>query len=146
MSASALALCVAEPPPQYIVRPPVVIDCSVFAALVFREEGETDALAHMAGRALHAPFLLAVEITSVSLKKLKQGHSELAKQGLMQFEEAGISFHSVSPEGVLELAVRYQLTAYDASYLWLAEKLKCPLLTFDAKLGKAATTHLSSLA
>jgi predicted nucleic acid-binding protein len=143
-------LYLAEPPAQYLMRPPVVIDCSVFAALVFREIGEAEALARMTGKALNAPHLLAVEMASVAQKKLKlsqvsQGPSELARQGLLQFEEADILYHEVSAIGVLELAARYQLTAYDASYLWLAAELKCPLLTFDVNLGKAATTHLALL-
>jgi predicted nucleic acid-binding protein len=146
VSASPPRLYVAEPPPQYLLRPPVVIDCSVIAALLFREVGESQALAQMSGRALHAPFLLAVEMSSVALKKQQQGYVELAAQGLLLFEEADIMFHVVRPSGVVELATKYQLTSYDASYLWLAAELKCPLLTFDARLGKAAAAHLDLLA
>lgn len=145
MSAGGQAIYVAEPPAQYLIRPPVVIDCSVFAALVFREDGEAEALTCMASRALHAPNLLAVEMTSVALKKCGLGHIELAQQGLAQFEQADITFHAINPAEVLDIAVRYKLTAYDANYLWLAAQLKCPLLTFDAVLGKAATLHLGSL-
>jgi predicted nucleic acid-binding protein len=145
MSAGAPVLFVAEPPAQYLVRPPVVIDCSVIAALLFREVGESQALAQMTGRALHGPFLLAVEMASVALKKQQAGYFELAKRGLLLFEETELKFHAVKSSGVLELASQYQLTSYDASYLWLAAELKCPLLTFDASLGKAAAVHLNAL-
>jgi predicted nucleic acid-binding protein len=145
MSVDAQVLYLAEPPMQYRVRPPVVIDCSVFAAFLFREEGATEALARMQGKSLHAPFLLEVEMASVALKKHQKGFSELAKAGIMQFETSDILFHALSPSSTLDLAIRYQLTAYDAAYLWLATQLKCPLLTFDERLGKAAQGHLALL-
>jgi predicted nucleic acid-binding protein len=145
MRVSTPALYTAEPQPKYLVRQPVVIDCSVFAALIFREAGEAEALDKMRGRNLHAPHLLAVEIASVARKKAQLGHTDLANKALAEFEEADMVFHSVTPKAVLELAMLYQLTAYDSTYLWLATKLRCPLLTFDAKLGKAASLHLNSL-
>ena len=42
----------------------------------------------------------------------------------------------------MALAQRYKLTAYDAAYLWLAERLEAPLATFDAALARAAREHL----
>ncbi len=43
------------------------------------------------------------------------------------------------------LAQRYQLSACDASYLWLAGALRCPLATFDETLAQAAQQHLGAL-
>jgi len=46
-----------------------------------------------------------------------------------------------SPEAskaILELSLKYNLSAYDSSYLELARRLKVPLRTNDAKLRKAA--------
>jgi predicted nucleic acid-binding protein len=37
-----------------------------------------------------------------------------------------------------DLAVRFGVSAYDAAYLELAERLRSPLYTFDQKLGRAA--------
>ena len=48
-------------------------------------------------------------------------------------------------QAVAALALQYNLSAYDASYLWLAAELQCPLATFDDKLAKAAQAHLSTL-
>jgi len=39
---------------------------------------------------------------------------------------------------MMSFATRYSLSAYDAAYLELADRLQCPLLTFDAKLLAAA--------
>ena len=56
-----------------------------------------------------------------------------------------IELHAIDPVQTLDLALRYSLSAYDASYLWLAAELKAPLATFDEKLAAAARTHLASL-
>ena len=54
--------------------------------------------------------------------------------------------HADTHLDTLALALRYQLSAYDAAYLWLAAELKAPLATFDEKLGRAAQEHLAGLA
>ena len=56
-----------------------------------------------------------------------------------------VELSPVKPAEVLALAQRYNLSIYDAAYLWLAAELKVPLATFDEKLGRAAQTHLGSL-
>jgi predicted nucleic acid-binding protein len=38
-------------------------------------------------------------------------------------------------------ALRATITAYDAAYVALAEALRCRLLTYDAKLARAAGPH-----
>ena len=45
---------------------------------------------------------------------------------------------------VLDLAERTGLTAYDASYLWLARELKAELVTLDRKLAAAEAKLYSS--
>lgn len=137
---------VAEPPAHYLVRPPLVVDCSILAGLLFQEEWERHASTIIDGRTLHAPQLLVTEITSVALKKHKRGMAEIAREGLQAFASLDIQLHLVAePAQILALALRHELSAYDASYLWLAAELKAPLATFDQALGTAAREHLGSL-
>ncbi len=145
MTAPARALFIAEPPVQYLVQPPVVVDCSTLAGVVFEEHWRQQALERIQGKVLHAPYLLQVEMTSVAAKKHKQGYADLATEGLAQFKAMDVNLYQIEPVGVLTLATRYQLSAYDAAYLWLAAELKCPLATFDEKLATAAQAHLSAL-
>jgi predicted nucleic acid-binding protein len=84
-------------------------------------------------------------MTSVAAKKHKLGRPELATDGLVQFKSMNIKLYQVDPVGTLSLAIRYQLSAYDAAYLWLAAELKAPLATFDEKLATAAQAHLATL-
>jgi predicted nucleic acid-binding protein len=89
--------------------------------------------------------LLEIEITSVALKKHRRGGSEIAVGGLARYASMDIELFEVPALQVYALADRYQLSAYDASCLWLAAELTCPLATFDEKLATAAQAHLSSL-
>lgn len=145
MSLPTDGLFVVEPPQHYLVRPPLVLDCSTLAGLIFEEDWQAQALQKIEGCSLKAPYLLDVEITSVALKKHRRGGPDIALSGLARYASMDIELFEVSAIDVFELAKRYQLSAYDASYLWLAADLTCPLATFDEKLATAAQAHLSSL-
>jgi predicted nucleic acid-binding protein len=144
--ASPAVLYLAEPPAHYIARPPVVVDCSALAGLLFQEEWRDLAAEKIHGRSLHAPFLLQAEIASVALKKHRKGFADLVADALTQYAEMDLHLYRVEPQDALTLALRYQLSTYDAAYLWLAAELKAPLATFDEKLGRAAAAHLAGLA
>jgi predicted nucleic acid-binding protein len=144
VSNSAPTLYLAEPPAHYLSRPPLVVDCSTVAGIVFSEAWQSQARQQIDGRALHAPHLFHCEIASVAVKKHRRGEPH-ALRGLFEASEMAIDLHPVDPVAVAELALRYQLSAYDAAYLWLAADLKCPLATFDDKLAAAARAHLASL-
>jgi predicted nucleic acid-binding protein len=136
---------VAEPPAQYLVRPPVVVDCSALVGILFEEPWQAQASEKIHGRTMNAPFLLEIEFTSVALKKLKQGYGPLVDKALARLKTLDVTLHKIELPQVLALALQYKLSAYDASYLWLAAELKAPLATFDEKLAEAAQIHLAGL-
>lgn len=142
---AGVVLHVAEPPAAYARRPWLVADATVIAAVVFGEGEQAQAVALLHGRALAAPHLIDYELTSVGLKKLRRERcpSAAVVSALETFAALPIERHPVDPPAVLALAERYALTAYDAAYLWLAEKMEAPLATFDTKLAHAARQHLS---
>ena len=145
MSGRPRELFVAEIPASYLQRRPLVVDCSVISGLLFQEHWQAQAAQKISDRALHAPYLLQAELTNVAVKKHKQSQAQIADDGLAQFQSMDIDLHPVKVQEVISLALRYQLTAYDASYLWLAADLKAPLATFDEKLAGAAKAHLATL-
>lgn len=138
-------LFVAEPPVRYLHRPPLVVDCSALAGVLFQEPWMDQALARLSGHRLYAPHLLQAEICSVAVKKARRGAAEAAAEGLAQWQDVAVELTDFDVGQTFALAQRYQISACDASYLWLAEQLRCPLATFDAQLGAAATAHLGAL-
>jgi predicted nucleic acid-binding protein len=146
MSASTPAIYVAEPPAPFMTRPPMVVDCSALSAVLFDEPARDEALARLVGRSLHAPNLLDHEIVGVALEKRRQNEPpEAIVQVLRDYAASDIELHPVDSIAQYELAARYELTAYQGAYLWLAAELKAPLATFDRRLAEAAKTHLGTL-
>jgi predicted nucleic acid-binding protein len=118
-----------------------VVDTSAVAALLFGEpEAETVASQFEAAR-LVAPTLLAFELANVCLIKgrrhPRQRAALMAAFGMRA--SLGIDEVAVDHAGVLALAAETGLTAYDASYLWLARELDAELVTLDRQLAKAAS-------
>lgn len=119
--------------------PVKVVDASALAALLFGEP-EAEAVAGKLGDArLVAPALLGFELANVCLVKARRRPEQrpaltaaFQLRGRLAVEEV-----AVDHDGALELAATTGLTAYDASYLWLARQLGAELVTLDKQLAKA---------
>ncbi len=121
-----------------------VVDASALAALLFGEP-EAETVARQLGDArLVAPALLGYELANVCLIKTRR-HPEQQSALTAAFElrhQLGIEEVAVDHDGTLALAARTGLTAYDASYLWVARQLGAELVTLDRQLATAeASSH-----
>ena len=125
--------------PSSIRTPEIVADASVWAAIVFDEPNAAEATARLDGAQIFAPHLLAFELTNIARTKHLRG--EAAESTLLQALEWGVTtriqWMDVDYVGVLGLAISKNLSAYDASYLWLARSLNAELVTFDQRLAEA---------
>jgi predicted nucleic acid-binding protein len=87
------------------------------------------------------PALLKFELTSAAVKKARQnpGHAAEIFQRLDSALDPrrGIRWHDVDATDVAILARVTGLSAYDASYLWLAGRLDADLVTLDRRLADA---------
>jgi predicted nucleic acid-binding protein len=92
------------------------------------------------GYRLSAPYLLKSELANVCVKKIRV-YPTRRDTILGLFSDAWkmpIDFFDIDPLETLALAERLKLSAYDASYLWLARQLGAELVTLDGGLKKAA--------
>lgn len=87
-----------------------------------------------------APSLLPYEVVNAlrSAVSRKRINEELAQKLLGEFLGWEIDYQNVDSEKILEIAVKHNLSGYDAAYIYLARKMKCELLTWDKKLASMA--------
>lgn len=117
-----------------------VVDASALGALLFAETEAEAVAARLRGSSLVAPSLLGYEISNVCLTKLRANPAQRAEFLLAfgNWNNVGIDLVAVDHEGVLGVAEQFALTSYDASYLWLAQRLGAELVTLDRRLASAA--------
>lgn len=120
----------------------IVVDASVVVEVLLRSDAGTALEERLfeGDDPLHAPHMLDVEVAH-ALRRCaargdldeRQGRDALADLAAMSIERHR---HQPLLERIWQL--RHNLTAYDAAYLALAERLGAPLLTCDAGLASVA--------
>ena len=89
---------------------------------------------------LAAPSLLGYELANVCWKVIRRRPNQ--REAILATYAArrlfAVAEHTVDHGEVVQLAGEAGLTAYDASYLWLARRLRVPLVSLDRQLIRAA--------
>ena len=117
----------------------VILDASV-AAKVFITEADSESARALAGSGtqLIAPDLIFAEVASVAVKRLRRGDISLSLAEAMVGSLASLISEAVPIAGLanraFKLAADHGLSAYDATYVALAEKRGCDLVTADLRL------------
>ena len=120
-----------------------VVDASAIGAIVFGEPEGATLAAHLEGETLLAPALIDYELMNLTLKKIRS-RPHLISTALVLLDAAlklPLSRVQVPGAQVCALAARTGLTAYDASYLWLAESRDVELVTLDEALARAGAAR-----
>ena len=95
------------------------------------------------GAQVFAPRILQFEIANVAWKRIRrQPEGAVATLTLLHAalgEGSSIEWMDVNVTDVVLIAQATGLTAYDASYLWLAASLGADLVTLDKRLAVAST-------
>ena len=115
-----------------------VIDTSALAAMVFAEPDGQRVAAQLEEHDMIAPHLLLFELAHVCLVKIRRHpvRRELLLAGYEMVNRLPLTFMAVNMTEVVTLAEAKKLTAYDASFLWLAQQLDVELVTLDKTLAK----------
>jgi predicted nucleic acid-binding protein len=120
----------------------IVLDASAVLELVVEPTTTTHALRRRlrSDPDAHAPHLVDAEVANALRRKLLSGELDLARalrairrlklMGLVRWQQTQLLDRA--------LALRNQLTAYDAIYVALAEATGATLLTRDVRLARAA--------
>lgn len=124
-----------------------VLDASVGIKLSIEEEFSDKVqrlfvkLAEDSQTEIHVPDLFYIECANILLKYTRRYKRPLADSLADLKDLHGLALQSTSTseliEEALSLASEKNLTAYDACYAILAQRLKLPLITADAPLAKA---------
>jgi predicted nucleic acid-binding protein len=128
----------------------LVVDASLSGAWFLPDEG-----AGLADRVLEqalagvyslcAPEIWVYEMLNLLVTAVRRGRMDESRMApaLAAFEALPVTRYGhtslLSRRRVTSLATQFGLSAYDAAYLELADRLHCPLLTQDQALGEAAS-------
>ncbi len=122
-----------------------VVDASAVAALYFGEAEAEEVAERLGGARLIAPALIRFEMSNIAVKKITRAPAAapVVLERLVAFASGPLEICDVDHGEAAALALRSRLTAYDASYLWLARHRQCGLVTLDRQLQRAATELLA---
>lgn len=118
----------------------IVLDASAALSALLNDG---PARAALAGQQVNVPHLVDSEVTSGLRRRVASNHlpAEAAWNMLRVWQRLGMTRHPVVSLLPRVWELRDNVSAYDASYVALAEALDCALLTADARLAGAPGTR-----
>lgn len=114
----------------------IVADAGVAVAALLRPGPARDVLSD---EQVHCPHLVDAEVASVLRRLCLSGElvDEVGQQCLTTWAALGVVRHPGLPLLPRMWVLRPNISAYDATYVALAESLGCALLTTDGRLARA---------
>jgi predicted nucleic acid-binding protein len=117
----------------------MVLDASAAIELLLRTSSgrRVQARIFSPSESLHAPHLIDLEVAQALRRSVASGTitSARGEQALEDLRDLSLEryAHEILLERIWQL--RHNLTAYDAAYVALAERLAAPVLTCDRKIA-----------
>ena len=124
-----------------VVFSTLVIDASAAVDALLEDNPKGEAVAHrIRDCVLIAPTMFAFEVTNVIRRRLSARilSPEAAQLAWIGLNELDVELWQWATIANRVWRLRGSLSAYDASYIALAEVMNCPLVTTDARLAAMA--------
>lgn len=122
----------------------IVVDVScIVRILTSSDDVAKEVKSFLRGKTLYAPTLVDYEVTS-ALRGLSRKHSEIEQAAgvyLRHLASMPIRRETAQPLITRIWSLRHNYTAYDASYVALAEALDATLVTCDEKFARAGAAR-----
>ena len=117
----------------------IVIDASALVEILFATTRgrEVEQRVFGTGETLHAPHLLDLEVTQVIRRYLRANYINQVRAQQVFEDLLGVKYKRYPPDVFLRRiwALRDNFTAYDATYIALAEAIGATVVTCDAKMA-----------
>ena len=118
----------------------IVVDASIFISIILNEPEKQTIIALTDGVEICVPDTIAFEICNAFTRMFKR--KRLSEKQILQsfslFKSIPLHIFTSDMTKILQLSCKYNLYAYDACYLELADRLSLPLLTLDKSMKAAA--------
>ena len=118
----------------------IVSDTNILLAVIFNEPEKDNIVRLTSGNDAIAPEILPYEVgnaLSAMIKRKQITHKE-ALQAQRSINSIPVRLMSIDIAQSLQLAIDFNIYAYDAYFLQCAIKHSCPLLTLDKGMKKVA--------
>ena len=121
----------------------IIVDTSIIIAVITNEKNKKKIIELTTGANLFAPASLHWEIGNAfsAMFKRKKLNLKQAKVALKYYNEIPIRFSDIDLEHVLDIAIKYNIYAYDAYFIIAAKELNAPLLSLDSSLIEVAKSE-----
>lgn len=118
----------------------LIADTNIFLAVALDEPEKGGIVGLTKGAEIVAPELLPYEIGNAltAMFKRRRLTAEQAMEAFRITENIPVRLLPVDVEGALDIALGFDIYAYDAYFLECARSLSCPLLTLDRRMQEVA--------
>lgn len=119
----------------------IVVDTSAVVDLLLESPANTTLVERLGSVAeMHAPHLIDVEFLSVLRRLVGRDMLTAARAAVARrrFSQLPLHRYPHHPLGDRVWALRSTITAYDGQFIALAELLRLPLVTSDARLARSS--------
>ncbi|HEY0141017.1 MAG TPA: type II toxin-antitoxin system VapC family toxin [Thermoanaerobaculia bacterium] len=118
----------------------IIADASVLIDILIDAPTAGVLRARLSSEVVHAPVTVDAEVLHGLRRHVLAEliDAEVARFAVLAVQAAPVTRHPVQPLVVRMWELRHNITAYDAAYVALAERLNVPLITRDGRLARSS--------